>query len=862
MELTYERDREGLVRAIDDEIEAVRNDRSRGHLLFEGQVVTQRAGSWLYVFRAEDELRTPGSTPGRLRYDGQELDVVVLATEGFDVYLTVSNKLGGELERAVLSIDLTFLLEELKERLNDGRFWNKEILKALFRSQPEWDLRIGQAEAVRQAASKEAIFLWGPPGTGKTTTLAKIVANLVKTDRRVLVLSHTNVAVDAAVAKVAELFKDTTLLREGGIVRVGVPIVESVREHPWISPVRLAERRHPELAERRAVLGRERKRLDGAIRALEKRGRGKSQECLGLRSELVELKRELQALYERLRAAEDEIVSAAVVAGATLSKAVVSFELLSGRDTVIVDEASMAYIPQIVFACGLATRSVVVVGDFRQLPPVSMATTRPAKKWLQRDIFDLAGIIQRVDDRGGDARLVALREQFRMHPMIAGICNYIAYGQFLRDGGQVGRDRDRFLTLLKLATGRPMVFVDTGTAGTWALKNRQHSRFNGLSAATTAAVAATQLEELKPDETIAIITPYAAQAHSIRRLLSDWELEDRIKVSTVHQFQGHERDVILLDLTDTLPQRHPSKMLSGIHGSLAMRLLNVAVSRARARLIVVGDGEFLLERTSTNSCLGKMVAYLREKAVVLSARDALDLQRQMKVFEGRSSAVDDINARLTNSGSVRMSISLPQHEASFEELATRAAHSGIRTWIVGDTEPFAHKLEDVPSVTLQPNEHVLVEMVSVDNITWLFPLVGREGPCLCVRGPRFAAGLWAEFGLDRRRKERAESKPKKVQGLVLADSGVCPSCGQNRSLCSTKDLGSVFWSCACTVCSRPDASELNQLFLQRGLRCSRCQGEARVKEGKPGAYFGICARYPTCQGLMSVREMLTRLELV
>jgi superfamily I DNA and/or RNA helicase len=124
-----------------------------------------------------------------------------------------------------------------------------------------------------------------------------------------------------------------------------------------------------------------------------------------------------------------------MVVGCTLSKAAIAPEIYERQfDAVIIDEASMAYIPHCVYAATLAKRRIAIFGDFRQLGPISQAETDNARTWLQRDIFEEAGIIDRVNRNQQDDRMVLLQTQYRMHPSISAIPNHLFYNNQLQDG--------------------------------------------------------------------------------------------------------------------------------------------------------------------------------------------------------------------------------------------------------------------------------------------------------------------------------------------------------------------------------------------------------------------------------------------
>jgi superfamily I DNA and/or RNA helicase len=114
-----------------------------------------------------------------------------------------------------------------------------------------------------------------------------------------------------------------------------------------------------------------------------------------------------------------------IVVGTTLARSVLIRDLLSEKfDIVAVDEASMAPLPMLFYASSLARNKVMAIGDFKQLPPIAMNDDSDlVKRWLKRDIFEEAGIVSCVERRQHDARMVMLREQYRLDPRICQLLN-------------------------------------------------------------------------------------------------------------------------------------------------------------------------------------------------------------------------------------------------------------------------------------------------------------------------------------------------------------------------------------------------------------------------------------------------------
>lgn len=275
---------------------------------------------------------------------------------------------------------------------------------------------------------------------------------------------------------------------------------------------------------------------------------------------------------------------------ATLSKVVVSDDLCDATyDHVLVDEASMAQLPQVVLAAGLAPR-VSVFGDVRQLPPVVTSGDDDVGRWLGRDVFETAGVTAAIESGAGDARLHLLRRQYRSHPAIAAVTNEFAYGGRLESAPATAGH----VTLAGAgpAPGVPVVLWDTATLAPVAVRPGR-SRLNVTAAVLVARCAADAVAAgpalTGGDLLVGVATPYVEQMRLLRALLDDLGHADDVVVQTVHRFQGGERELMIVDLCDGAPLS-PPPFLRDDEG---LRLLNVAMSRARSKLVVVGDRRWL-----------------------------------------------------------------------------------------------------------------------------------------------------------------------------------------------------------------------------------------------------------------------------
>jgi len=299
----------------------------------------------------------------------------------------------------------------------------------------------------------------------------------------------------------------------------------------------------------------------------------------------IELQEQADELFARSDDLEDEaveeILSAADVVCSTNSTA--GSELMAGRrfDVVAVDEATQATEPSCLVPLVLGDRWVLA-GDHRQLPP-TVLSQEAASRGLDRSLFE------RLAERHGDDVLEMLTMQYRMHEKIMAFSARHFYDGRLRAAEEVG---DHTLRELGYEDSRvdgdlrrvllpeePVVFLDTAGMDT---RERQRGDSPSRENPEEAELAARLADNLRragiDDRDIGVISPYADQADLIGRRLDAEGLE----VHTVDGFQGREKEAIVISLVRSNDR--------GEVGFLRdVRRLNVALTRARRKLVVVGD---------------------------------------------------------------------------------------------------------------------------------------------------------------------------------------------------------------------------------------------------------------------------------
>jgi hypothetical protein len=125
-------------------------------------------------------------------------------------------------------------------------------------------------------------------------------------------------------------------------------------------------------------------------------------------------------------------------------------------------------------------------------------------------------------------------------------------------------------------------------------------------------------------ESLGVITPYRAQANLIKDLLIECSLGESVTVGTVHKYQGGERDTIILDLTESEPHSLGSFLSATSFADTGARLLNVALSRAKRHLIVLGNIEFLRQRLPSGAILSGVLDDILKVSHKLSVQELVN----------------------------------------------------------------------------------------------------------------------------------------------------------------------------------------------------------------------------------------------
>ncbi len=419
-----------------------------------------------------------------------------------------------------------------------------------------------QQEAVRFAlAAQDVAILHGPPGTGKTTTLAEVIYQAVQRGDRVLACAPSNTAVDNLLERLVSMMPR--------VLRVGHParVFESLRGHTL-----------DELVDNDPsgdVIREMRREVQQLVRAAEKDFRGPD-----ARRRRRELFAEAGQLRGQIRTFEQSIVRNVInTADVICTTTTIDDDLLGDIDfdLVVIDEACQTTLPSVWQAILRANR-LVLAGDHCQLPPTVLSDE--AVKAGMRD-----SLMQRLIEREGESIYRRLKVQYRMHASIMKFSSDSFYGGSLVADASVQSHLlcDLPDVITTELTSNPLEFIDTaGAEYDEALEVDGESKLNPKEASLVVQLVGKLIEaEVEPSQ-IAIIAPYAAQVRLLRERLDIRDLE----IDTVDGFQGREKEAVILTMVRS-NERGEIGFLSDT------RRTNVAITRARRKLIVIGDSSTL-----------------------------------------------------------------------------------------------------------------------------------------------------------------------------------------------------------------------------------------------------------------------------
>lgn len=766
-----------MLLALEANIEYLKQEGGSQLKVKNGQLINNIDDIYIYEFELEFFQEIEPDTEIDIRVKNENVSGRVLAINDKNVQVGLDKNIGPSIPEAWLIISNYYLLQLLYDKLkkvDNGELKLTDLPEKTFNLKPalvgleeylippsQTNLpNESQEKAIKLTLGSEVSFIWGPPGTGKTQTIARIIEGFLDKNLSTLLISHTNAATDGALLNVVkhleskDEYRDGRILREGTIQndelnnqydmvkpeivleKKGFPIkneIEVLKRHideislttsksegvikqfhkiealkkeeeniksdiankevevdsakyklkdieiqledtenkiheyqskgtlmKFISGSNMEtltrkkssllidkDKESQKVFSHTRIIADAQFRLQGYIeqrKAIENNLEGENLEkhkktVEQAELELRNLKEQRDLLIKQLEELATTLIKDAKVIATTLTKSYSSQVVLNREyDCVVIDEASMAPLPALWCASGLAKHKVVIVGDFYQLPPIAKHKVLRSKekseeeikkeealveKWLKKDIFDVSGILSKIRSGIKPEGLEQLNFQYRMHPDIASVVNLLVYGKSGKQFELISAD-NTYNNGIELLHQSPLEnahigIYDTGKIGSLPNRTDSGSYYNLYQALLAVGLAKQALDN--GYKSIGIISPFRPQSNLIQKIVRDKNLGESIQADTVHRFQGDEKQLIIFDTTTPQPTKLTDDQEEGGDDE---KLLNVAFSRAKEKCIIIADIQAIEKKHSLTSLLRKLIQLCRDKNFpIISSENSL-----------------------------------------------------------------------------------------------------------------------------------------------------------------------------------------------------------------------------------------------
>lgn len=421
------------------------------------------------------------------------------------------------------------------------------------------NLNDSQKAAVKLALGENNLsIIQGPPGTGKTQVIAEICLQLYKQNPnvRILVCSETHVAVNNLITRISS--NSTEPLRA----------------------IRIRDKENYDEIDDFSVEKVVQSYLDWASKSLDSK---KAYSII--ESELKDTEN---------KSLEKALALSANIIGVTCNR-LAAYEFVDSTemfDVAVIDEVCKATLPEILTPL-LISKKAILLGDPKQLPPVFCSEEQDIIKSIEGCDLNKYMYVDRLFNES--INTVVLDTQYRMTDGIGNLISHIFYGDLLKNGRNYSRKND-------------IVWVDYSPTKSWpediSINNVKPEIFNMDECNIICDLLKEIMECYSKETTIAIISPYKGQ---VRRLRQCCHCSERVKIDTVDGFQGKEADIVIFSVTRT----------TGAFRFLAdERRLNVALSRARNQIYIVGYREYCSKSTLFSKILDR--SYFKTSVLPLS----------------------------------------------------------------------------------------------------------------------------------------------------------------------------------------------------------------------------------------------------
>lgn len=469
------------------------------------------------------------------------------------------------------------------------------------------NLNESQKKAIENALSCENFYLiHGPFGTGKTRTLVELISQETRQNHKVLATAESNAAVDNILERLMEN-KKLNLTRLGHPQRVSKhnisqTLAYKVENHKLNKKISKIHKKIDNLIEKRKVYTKptpQYRRGYGDYDILfnaskGKGGRGISAEKMKSMAKWIEYNQQIDELHDEIKRVENkmirDIIETSDVILSTNSSAALESIARTKFDVAIIDEASQATIPSVLIPIAKAHR-FILAGDHKQLPPTIISDKAQG---LEKTLFEELIRIYPFKSQ-------LLNVQYRMNSLLMKFPNSEFYNNNLKSDSSV--DDININDIINSDDEEDaMLFIDTSNVDDIGEKHLKDSKsiINQLEADIAVKLANDYLKLGLEETDIGIISPYADQVKII---------QDRtpVEVKTVDGFQGREKEIIII-----------STVRSNEDGNIGflrdLRRLNVAITRAKRKLIIIGN----INTLKTNPTYARLIEFARDNDVLIA----------------------------------------------------------------------------------------------------------------------------------------------------------------------------------------------------------------------------------------------------
>lgn len=469
------------------------------------------------------------------------------------------------------------------------------------------NLNESQKKAIENALSCENFYLiHGPFGTGKTRTLVELISQETRQNHKVLATAESNAAVDNILERLMEN-KKLNLTRLGHPQRVSKhnisqTLAYKVENHKLNKKISKIHKKIDNLIEKRKVYTKptpQYRRGYGDYDILfnaskGKGGRGISAEKMKSMAKWIEYNQQIDELHDEIKRVENkmirDIIETSDVILSTNSSAALESIARTKFDVAIIDEASQATIPSVLIPIAKAHR-FILAGDHKQLPPTIISDKAHG---LEKTLFEELIRIYPFKSQ-------LLNVQYRMNSLLMKFPNSEFYNNNLKSDSSV--DDININDIINSDDEEDaMLFIDTSNVDDIGEKHLKDSKsiINQLEADIAVKLANDYLKLGLEETDIGIISPYADQVKII---------QDRtpVEVKTVDGFQGREKEIIII-----------STVRSNEDGNIGflrdLRRLNVAITRAKRKLIIIGN----INTLKTNPTYARLIEFARDNDVLIA----------------------------------------------------------------------------------------------------------------------------------------------------------------------------------------------------------------------------------------------------